>query len=140
MNPHRQLTIALDFDRTFTGDIDFWRGVIHDAVARGHRVLCVTGRTDSVRSRTELGRVFGPYAFSQLTCCIFCNHAPKRAAARARGYSVDIWIDDLPEGVGAVDQAAFRALEGQFCVFETLPVLDDNLVCPRATRQLNYHQ
>jgi hypothetical protein len=101
-------------------------------------VLCVTGRTDSARSRAELGRVFGPYAFSLLTRCIFCNHEPKRAAARARGYSVDVWIDDLPEGIGAADTAAFRAFEGQFCVFETLPVLDDNLVCPRATRRLNY--
>ena len=138
MNPYRRLTIAIDFDRTFTSDIDFWRGVIADAVARGHRVLCVTGRTDSAKSRAELGRVFGPHAFSQLTCCIFCNHSPKRAAVLSRGYRIDVWIDDLPEGIGAADPPAFKSLERRFCVFETLPVLDDNLVSQRATRRLNY--
>jgi hypothetical protein len=128
MNPYRRTTIALDFDRTTTSDIDFWRGVVELAVNRGHTVLCVTGRTDSPRSRAELARVFGPYIFSRITCCIFCNHSPKRAAVLARGYHVDIWIDDLPEGVGAKDAQAFQQLERTFCVFETLPILNGNPV------------
>jgi hypothetical protein len=128
MNPYRKTTIAIDFDRTFTSDIDFWRGVIALAVTRGHDVLCVTGRTDSTASRAEIARVFGPYIFSRLKCCIFCNHSPKRAVVLSHGYKVDIWIDDLPEGVGAKDAQAFQQLEREFCVFETLPILDGNPV------------
>jgi hypothetical protein len=131
MNPHRKTTIAIDFDRTFTSDVDFWRGVVELAVKRGHRVLCVTARTDSVKSRAEIARVFGPYIFSQLTCCIFCNHSPKRAAALSYGYNIDIWIDDLPEGIGAKSAQDFQQLERSFCVFETLPVLDGNPVSQR---------
>jgi len=138
VNPYRKLTIALDFDRTFTGDIDFWRGVVADAVARGHRVLCVTGRTDSAVSRAEIGRVFGPHVFSQLTCCIFCNHRPKRPAVRARGYVIDVWIDDLPENISLPSPEAFNARGPGFNVFETLPVLDDNLVSPQGTRRLTH--
>jgi hypothetical protein len=131
MNPYRKTTIAVDFDRTFTSDVDFWRGVVELAVNRGHTVICVTGRTDTLASRRELARVFGPHVFSRLTCCIFCDHAPKRAAAKARGYDVDIWIDDLPEGVGAKDSQAFQQLEQRFCVHESLPVLDGNTVSHR---------
>ena len=128
MNPYRRTLIALDFDRTFTSDIDFWRGFVEMAIARQHRVLCVTGRTDSPTSRAELARVFGLHTFSRLTQCIFCNHAPKRAVVLARGYKVDIWVDDLPEGVGAKDSNEFREFENSFCVFETLPVLNGNPV------------
>ena len=128
MNPYRRTLIALDFDRTFTSDIDFWRGFVEMAIARQHSVICVTGRTDSPISRAELARVFGLHTFSRLTQCIFCNHTPKRAAVLARGYNVDIWIDDLPEGVGAKDSNEFREFERSFCVFETLPVLDGNNV------------
>ncbi len=132
MNPYRRTLIAIDFDRTFTSDIDFWRGFVDMATARGHRIICVTGRTDCPKSRAELGKVFGPHTFSKLLQCVFCNHSPKRAAVLARGYAVDIWIDDMPEGIGAKDAATFRNYEDQFCVFETLPVLDGNPVNNRS--------
>jgi hypothetical protein len=132
VNPHRRTVIALDFDRTFTSDVDFWRGFVEAAVTRGHSVICVTGRTDCARSRKEISKVFGLHTFSRLTCCIFCNHSPKRAAVTSRGYSVDIWIDDMPEGVGAENANAFQALERRFRVFETLPVLDGNPINNRS--------
>jgi hypothetical protein len=128
MNPYRHLTVALDFDRTFTSDVDLWRGVVELFIARGHRIVCITGRTDSIKNRMELGRVFGPHIFSRLTAVVFCNHSPKRNVALSRGYKIDIWIDDLPEGVGAESAEKFRALEHEFPVFETLPILDGNPV------------
>lgn len=130
MTPYRRTTIAIDFDRTFTSDVDFWRLFIQQAVKRGHRVLCVTGRTDTPYSRAQVSGVFGEFTFSLLTCCIFCNHSPKRQTAAARGYDVDIWIDDLPEGVGAADPETFRKLEQTRPVCETLDIFDNDAVHP----------
>ena len=130
MAPFRKLKIALDFDRTFTSDIDFWRFFVHMAARRGHSVLCVTGRTDTPESRQELTTLFGVSALSRLTDLVFCDHAPKRQAALAAGHTVDIWIDDLPEGVGAAGKRVFKQLESMFPVCETLPVFHKDAISP----------
>lgn len=130
MTPYRQLSMALDFDRTFTSDIDFWRLFVHCATTRGHRIYCVTGRTESPRSKLELINVFGEPTFKKLSGCIFCNHSSKRARMDALRIPIDIWIDDLPEGVGAPDPAVFRQLEEKFPVCETLPVFSHRAVNP----------
>lgn len=130
MTPYRRLSMALDFDRTFTSDIDFWRLFVHCATRRGHRVYCVTGRTESLRSRFELINVFGEPTFKKLSDCIFCNHSSKRARMDALRIPIDIWIDDMPEGVGAPDPSVFRQLEEKFPVCETLPVFTPRAVNP----------
>lgn len=130
MTPYRHLLMALDFDRTFTSDVEFWRFFVLMAVKRGHEVICVTGRTPTPTGRAELLNVFGESTLKLLKDLIFCDHSPKRQRTRELGYTVDIWIDDLPEGVGATDKSVFRALEEIYPVCETLPVFGKKAIDP----------
>lgn len=78
----------------------------------------------------ELITVMGEQTIKLLKDLIFCDHSPKRQRTRDLGYLVDIWIDDLPEGVGAADRSVFRALEELYPVCETLPVFAKKAVNP----------
>lgn len=103
---HRPLTIAIDFDGTFSADPPLWAVFTFYAVARGHRVVLVTGRSDHVMY-SDPGRHWGnevrgllaEHAVDDLLPVVFAGGRPKRVAALAAGYTVDIWIDDQPESV-----------------------------------------
>lgn len=128
MTPYRETTLALDFDRTFTADIDMWRHMLWLFFQRGHKVYLVTGRHDTAENRLTVHAAVGSPWLVLLEDCIFCNHQPKRDVTRAAGILIDIWIDDLPEFVGHADQEVFRKLESQQPVAETLPVLEPGSV------------
>lgn len=91
------MLLAIDYDKTYTADPAFWLSVIALAETRGHRFVCVTGRGENGAYGAEVKR-----AIAGRIPIVFTDGAPKRAAAEQAGYKPAIWIDDLPETIGAV--------------------------------------
>lgn len=83
------LTIALDYDKTYTADPDLWRRFVADAQRAGHLVVCVTGR----RAMPDYSR---EPRLPDGVPVVLAGQAWKRDAAARAGYSVSIWIDDMP--------------------------------------------
>lgn len=85
----KQLTIAIDFDGTWTADADAWLFFYYMMNDKGHTIIIVTGRevwtSDMSRHRLPEGIQI-----------VFCNNKPKEQEAIRNGYKVDIWIDDNP--------------------------------------------
>jgi hypothetical protein len=88
------LTIACDYDNTFTSDPEFWEGVIRSAL--GYKVICVTGRKESHPIPISDYLVFD--------AVIYAGGELKEQAALEAGYKVDIWIDDKP---GTIQRCAY---------------------------------
>ncbi len=80
------MLIALDYDKTFTADPNFWREVIAMGERHGHTFVCVTGRR-TPPERPE------PSIPLQVVCA---GPELKRHVAAKAGYAVDVWIDDMP--------------------------------------------
>lgn len=89
-----KLTVAIDYDDTFTADVRTWSNVIKLLQCAGHRVVCVTARQGSDGNRCE---VTG--AMPDGVAVLFAYGWQKREFARANGIEVHIWIDDLPEAI-----------------------------------------
>jgi hypothetical protein len=87
----RKITIGLDFDDTFTADPELWTQFVALARSRGHKVVCVSCRTDNDENRAE---VDVPGALTYLT-----SLSPKAWYMNRHGIDVDVWIDDHPECV-----------------------------------------
>lgn len=132
MTPRRNTTIALDFDCTFTSDIEFWRLFVQLSNQRGHTVCLVTARHDTPENRALVADVIGAPTLKLLAGLIFTDHRPKRPTAEARGLRIDIWIDDLPELVGRADLEWLEAFKARQSVTETLPVVELGVVDPAA--------
>lgn len=81
------MLIAIDYDETFTEDPDFWRGVIELGRSRGHRFICVTGRSSPPDPTRE----------PPIPILVLCSPGELKAVtARRAGYHVDVWVDDMP--------------------------------------------
>ena len=130
MTPHRSTTIGLDFDCTFTSDIEFWRLLVRLFVKRGHRVVLITARYDTPENHALVADVIGAPTLALFTGLVFTDRGPKRAAAEFQGYKIDIWIDDLPEFVGDASQELLETIKTKHSIFETLPVVEFGAVDP----------
>lgn len=88
----RQLIIGIDYDGTFADDPVGWTEVIKLMEARGHKFICVTGR-----SKEMAGSVYED--INGLIPIVFAGKDWKKVAAERHGWKIDIWIDDMPSSV-----------------------------------------
>lgn len=90
------MVIALDFDKTWTESPRLWRQFYVLAVAEGHTVIMVTGRK---AWSDDMARAGLPKDMR----IIYAGDEWKERAARAAGFKVSVWIDDMP---GVIQPAA----------------------------------
>ncbi len=93
----KTLTIAIDFDDTFTADPELFSQFICDAQGLGHYVVCVTARRDTDENRQHISECFAEYGVD--IPIIFSNLGSKLYTVEKRGLKVDIWIDDAPYAI-----------------------------------------
>lgn len=81
------MLIALDYDGTYTADPALWNEFVSSARRRGHEVHIVTMRAECepVRIGCQVDRIH------------YTDRKAKRPFMQARGYMVQVWIDDMPE-------------------------------------------
>lgn len=91
------LTIAIDFDDTFTADTQAWTHVIKVLQSFGHVVFCVSARTDFEGNRRELLN-----ALPDGVCVFLSGERQKAAFIQEQGQHVDIWIDDCPSAIPTI--------------------------------------
>lgn len=87
-----KMNIAIDYDKTFSADPEGWIQVITLMEARGHKFVCVTGRTNEFDFGKEV-----ILAINNLIPIVFAGQKWKKQAAEEAGWKIDIWIDDMPE-------------------------------------------
>ena len=106
------MIVALDYDDTYTRDVLAWNKVVAVLLAAGHRVICVTWRSNTDENR-KLVRIPG----IRWNEHFFTSHRAKKPFMEAAGIEVDVWIDDNPEAV-LRDMDSPRASEDQYRLYE----------------------
>ncbi|HVI42717.1 MAG TPA: hypothetical protein VM577_19085 [Anaerovoracaceae bacterium] len=86
------MIIGIDYDGTFSADPEGWSQVIQLMQSRGHKVVCVTGRSDEGEWGEQVKK-----GINGLIPIVFAGSEWKREAAKAKGWDVNVWIDDNPE-------------------------------------------
>jgi len=86
--------VAIDFDDTFSSDVNTWSYIINILQNKDYRVICATARSWSESNEYGLQAVL-----PKNVKIIFCGDQFKRTACEAAGFNVTIWIDDCPSGI-----------------------------------------
>lgn len=92
------MVFGIDYDGTFSADPDAFREMVKALRARGHTCVLVTGRSDEGGWGIAVKQAVG-----DLMPIVFAANKWKAKAAEARGFKVDVWIDDNPEGIRPAD-------------------------------------
>ena len=83
-------TYAIDYDGTWTSDPIAFRAFATLLRRRGHKVVIVTAR---VSGQGEVREACMEYVDD----IVWSTGMPKREAAERAGFTVKVWIDDMPE-------------------------------------------
>lgn len=78
------MMFAFDYDGTWSNDPALFAHFAHAADLRGHRSIIVTNRSPSE-----------PINVPEMVV-VYASGRPKREAAKAAGFTVDVWVDDMP--------------------------------------------
>lgn len=83
------MTIALDYDGTYTADPKLWDVFLEAAYALGHKVVIMTMRYECEAIDSALHR-------QSHAGIIYTARQSKKDYCREHGIHIDIWIDDNP--------------------------------------------
>lgn len=91
--PHNKINIGLDWDHTFTEDIEGWYLFVKLMISRGHDVHIVT-----MRYEEECLDI--PQVIKDLVTGVWpTSRQAKNAFMCEKGISIDVWIDDNPKAI-----------------------------------------
>jgi NAD-dependent SIR2 family protein deacetylase len=90
------MTIAIDFDNTWTADPALFGALALMAVSPigAHQVIIATSRHPENSPITQEER--DRYRLYHWIPVVYCHGTYKQTACEKAGYKVDIWIDDVP--------------------------------------------
>ena len=88
----KQLTIAIDYDDTFTACPEIWARFIQSVKKAKHRIIMVTARRYTDENIDLINTQLDHWDCQMQIVCT--NLGPKMRACEERGIKVDIWIDD----------------------------------------------
>lgn len=89
------ITIAIDYDGTFTADPSLWSKFVASARALGHRIYMVTARRYTQENNDQINADLDHYDCQMPI--VFTAHSSKMHVCEKRGIKIDIWIDDDPK-------------------------------------------
>ena len=87
------LSIALDYDETFTADRELWTLFVFAAINKGHKVTFVTYRHESLNNADIITDA------KQLGIEIVFTEGKQKSTC----FKADIWIDDSPITVPSIE-------------------------------------
>ena len=100
----RAMTVSIDFDRTFAADPALWGEFARKAVADGNTVVMISRRPEE--DRATVMETLGDYADAFSQVLLVGGDAMKGDSAQAAGIEVDVWVDDSPQTIRALEQRA----------------------------------
>lgn len=89
------MLIALDYDKTYNADKDFFDSFIELAEHAGHEVVIVTVRHRELDWHPDFARLQDGFGIE----LYFTDGWPKKKFMENEGRVVDIWIDDNPSAI-----------------------------------------
>jgi len=85
------IDFAIDYDQTYSAHPELWPRLLRQIQAAGLKAICATNRQDTAANRRELFTALEGLVIDIVYCGGY-----KSQACRAKGYDVQVWIDNDP--------------------------------------------